>query len=46
MEVSQAVFLAPYASCVFAGAYLAALHMYYLVRCVWMFLVNRFGHKW
>jgi len=22
-----------------------ALHMYYLVRCVWMFLVNRFGHK-
>ena len=23
-----------------------ALHMYYLVRCVWSFLANRFGHKY
>jgi len=27
-------FLEPYGNCVFAGAYLMALHMYYLVRCM------------
>ena len=36
-------FLDPYSDCVFAGAYLMALHMYYLVRCIWNFLANRFG---
>ena len=38
-------FLEPYAGCVFAGSYLMALHMVYLVRCVWAFLSNRFGHR-
>ena len=23
-----------------------ALHMYYLVRCIWLFLANRLGHKY
>ena len=36
-------FLEPYVDCVFAGAYLMALHMYYLVRCIWAFLANRWG---
>ena len=39
-------FLAPYTDCVFACAYIMALHMYYLVRCVWNFLSNRFGNKY
>jgi hypothetical protein len=39
-------FLEPYIRCVFAGAYIMALHMYYLVRCMWLFLANRFGHKY
>ena len=39
-------FLDPYLSCVFASAYIMALHMYYLVRCIWLFLANRFGHKY
>ena len=36
-------FLEPYVDCVVAGAYLMALHMYYLVRCIWAFLANRWG---
>ena len=36
-------FLEPYLNCVFAGAYIMALHMYYLVRCMWLFLAHRFG---
>ena len=36
-------FLEPYADCVFAGAYVMALHMFYLVRCIWAFLANRWG---
>jgi hypothetical protein len=39
-------FLEPYSHCVFAGAYLMALHMFYLVRCIWRFLANRWGCKW
>ena len=39
-------FLQPYLSCIFAGAYVMALHMYYLMRCVWKFLSNKFGHKY
>ena len=39
-------FMQPYANCVFAGAYIMALHMYYLVRCMWMFLANKFGTKY
>ena len=39
-------FLQPYLDCVFAAAYIMALHMYYLVRCIWLFLANRFGHKY
>ena len=39
-------FMEPYCNCVFAGAYIMALHMYYLVRCMWLFLANRFGHKY
>ena len=38
-------FMQPYLQCVWAGAYLMALHMYYLVRCIWRFLANRHGHK-
>jgi hypothetical protein len=36
----------PYRNCVFAGAYIMALHMYFLVRSIWLFLANRFGHKY
>jgi len=39
-------FIEPYVNCVFAGALIMALHMYYLVRCVWLFLANRLGHKY
>jgi len=46
MEISQTYFLEPYAQCVFAGAYIMALHMYYLVRCIWYFLANGFGHRY
>ena len=38
-------FLEVYKQCVFAGAYIMALHMYYLVMCMWRFLANRHGHK-
>ena len=38
-------FLEPYLERVWAGAYLMALHMYFLVRCVWLFLATRHGHK-
>ena len=38
-------FLDPYKHCVFACAYILALHMYFLVRCMWYFLANRFGHR-
>ena len=39
-------FMEPYVQCVFAGAYIMALHMFYLVRCVWRFLANRSGCRW
>ena len=39
-------FLQPYIDCVFAGAYIMSLHMYYLVRCIWLFLANKWGHKY
>ncbi len=39
-------FLEPYLRCVFAGAYLMSLHMYYLVRMVWLFLARRFGNRY
>ena len=38
-------FLQPYVDCIFASAYIMALHMYYLVRCLLMFLFNRHGHR-
>ena len=38
-------FLEPYLNNVVAGAYLMALHMYYLVRCIWNFLAVRGGCK-
>ena len=38
-------FIQPYLQCVWAGAYLMALHMYYLVRCIWLFLACPHGHK-
>ena len=37
--------LESYLQCIFAGAYIMSLHMYFLVRSVWYFLANRFGHK-
>ena len=39
-------FLEPYLQCVFAGAYIMALHMFYLVRCIWRFLACSFGHRY
>ncbi len=39
-------FLELYLRCVFAGAYLMSLHMYYLVRMVWLFLARRFGNRY
>ena len=38
--------LAPYLNCIFAGAYMMALHMYFLVRMVWRFLARPAGHKY
>ena len=40
-------FLRPYitAGYVYAAAYVFALHMHWLVRSVWSFLANTFGHK-
>ena len=38
-------FLRPYLDCVFAGSYLMALHMYYLVFCIWGLLATRLGHR-
>ena len=35
-----------YLNVLFAGSYLMALHMYYLVFAVWRFLTNRFGNRW
>ena len=37
-------FLEAYKACVFAAAYILALHMYYLVQCLWYFLANLHGH--
>ena len=34
-------FMEPYVQCVFAGACIMGLHMFYLVMCVWRFLANR-----
>ena len=39
-------FLDPYLQVIFAGAYIMALHMYYLVRCMWFFLSTPFGNRW
>ena len=39
-------FLVPYKQCLFACAYILALHMYYLVRCFWKFLSNKWGHRY
>ena len=38
-------FMQPYLQCVWAGAYLMALHMYFVVRSMWFFLATRHGHK-
>ena len=38
-------FLRPYHACVFAGSYLMALHMYFLVFCIWGLLATRLGHR-
>ena len=38
-------FIQPYLKCVWAGAYLMALHMYFLVRSMWLFLAARHGHQ-
>ena len=35
----------PYVNCVFAGAYIMALHMFCVVRCIWGLLANRWGHR-
>ena len=39
-------FLLGYIHCVFAGAYVMALHVYSLTRCIWLFLASRFGNKY
>ena len=38
-------FMEAYKHCVFAGAYIMALHMFYLVRCIWLFLAGPYGHR-
>ena len=38
--------LDPYDKVIFAMAYIMALHMYFLVRCIWLFLCNPWGHRW
>ena len=38
-------FLEGYKHCVFAGAYIMALHMFHLVRCIWLFLAAPYGHR-
>ena len=38
-------FLEPYLQCVWAGSYLMALHMFFVVRSMWLFLASRTGHK-
>jgi len=45
-QLRRPYFLDPYFNCIFAGAYFMALHMYYVVRCMWQFLSNRYGHKY
>jgi len=37
--------LNPYVYCIFASAYFMSLHMYYVVRTIWLFLANQWGHK-
>ena len=39
-------FLDPYVHVIFAGAYIMALHMYFLVRCMWFFLSTPLGNRW
>ncbi len=39
-------FLRPYVDCVYASAYVMALHCFYLVACVWGFLASRCGNRW
>ena len=39
-------FLDPYLRVIFAGAYIMAMHMYFLVGCIWGFLSNAWGHRW
>jgi len=40
-------FLEPYVRFyICGGAYIMALHMFYLVRSMWRFLANRFGHRY
>ena len=38
-------FLEPYRDYISGCAYVMALHMYYLVRCIWGMLSNKFGHR-
>ena len=38
-------FLEPYLQCVWAGSYLMALHMSFVVRFMWLFLASCAGHK-
>ena len=46
MAFPRPYFLEVYIIRVFAGAYIMSLHMYYLVRCIWLFRANRSGHRW
>ena len=39
-------FLAAYLSLLYAGAYVMALHMFYVVRSVWSYLVRPGGHRY
>ena len=44
-KFARPYFLQPYINCIFAGTYLMALHMFNLMRCIWKFLANPFGHR-
>ena len=45
-KYARPYFLQPYVKCVVSGALLMALHMYYLMRCIWLFLASPFGNKY
>ena len=44
-KFARPYFLHAYQKCVFAGSYVMSIHMYEVVRSIWRFLADRFGHR-